>query len=343
MKWSVRKCRKDRGELRYPFAGVVSMFAVPTPPAEPELMAARHPRTLRFALAGWLVTSGVVGCGSVAWRSSPPAAVSVDPRPLPTGAATDKRPAAHSTRVGRYVFHTDFEFDAHSPLLRELEELPDQIETVLGVPASDSLIQVFLFDREEKYHSFLRAKDPKLPMRSAYFFAEPSRGLGAPPELHVYTWASDRLRIDLRHELTHALLHGTLKTVPLWLDEGLAGYFEQPPSNGGINPAHLEALRSPDGGGRPKTDLARLEKMKSVEQMGRPEYQEAWAWVHFMLHGDARARQVLLAHLQALRTTSTPGLLLPKLDAAVGDVYPLLTAHLNKLDPPAKVRQAGGR
>ena len=307
-------------------------------------MSVRHPRTLRFALAGWLVTSGVVGCGSVAWKQPAPlAAVSVDPRAQFAAAPSDKRPATHAARVGRYVFHTDFEFDAHSPLLRELEELPDHIESVLGVPAADALIQVFLFDREEKYHAFLRAKDPKLPMRSAYFFAEPGRGLGSPPELHVYTWASDRLRIDLRHELTHALLHGTLKTVPLWLDEGLAGYFEQPPANGGVNAAHLEALRVPEGGGRFRADLARLEKLKSVEQMGRPEYQEAWAWVHFMLHGDAKTRQVLLTHLQALRTTATPGLLLPKLDAAVGDVYPLLTTHLSKLDAPMKVRQAAGR
>ena len=32
--------------------------------------------------------------------------------------------------------------------------------------------------------------------------------------------------IDLRHEATHALLHGSLPMVPLWLDEGLAKYFE---------------------------------------------------------------------------------------------------------------------
>ncbi len=306
-------------------------------------MSVRHPRILRFSAAGWLVTSGVVGCGSVGWKQpAPPAGVSVNPREH-VAAPPDKRPSAHTARVGRYVFQTDFEFDANSTLLRELEELPDQIENTLGVPASDALIQVFLFDREEKYHAFLRAKDPKLPLRSAYFFAEPGRGLGSPPELHVYTWASDRLRIDLRHELTHALLHGTLKTVPLWLDEGLAGYFEQPPANGGVNVAHLEALRSTEGGGRFRADLARLEKLKAVDQMGRPEYQEAWAWVHFMLHGDPKARQVLLAHLQALRTTATPGLLLPKLDAAVGDANPLLTTHLSKLDTPAKVRQTSGR
>lgn len=307
-------------------------------------MSARLPRILRFALAGWLVTSGVAGCGSVSWRSPAPRAATSPPVDLPAAyaPAVAKRPAAHTTRVGRYAFHTDFPLDTADPLFRELEELPDQIESELRVPASDALIQVFLFDREEKYHAFLRAKDPKLPLRSAYFFAEPARGIGGPPELHVYTWTSDRLKIDLRHELTHALLHGTLKTVPLWLDEGLAGYFEQPPANGGVNAAHLEALRSPEGGGRFRGDLARLEKLKSVDQMGRPEYQEAWAWVHFMLHADVKTRQVLLTHLQALRTTATPGLLLPKLDAAVGDVAPLLTAHLGKLDQ-SRVRQAGMR
>ena len=51
-----------------------------------------------------------------------------------------------------------------------------------------------------------------------------------------------RVRTDLRHELTHALLHGVLQDVPLWLDEGLAVYFELPPANEGVNPHHLEVL-----------------------------------------------------------------------------------------------------
>lgn len=318
------------------------MFADPTPTAEPEPMSARLSRALRLAVAAGLVAPAVVGCNSLDWRNNPPQlrAQAGDTREQVV-ATTAKPPAAHATRVGRYVFYTDFPLDTRDPLFRELEELPEQIETVLQLPTSDALIQVYLFDREERYHAFLRAKDPKLPLRSAYFFAEPGRGLGGSPELHVYTWGSDRLQTDLRHELTHALLHGTLKAVPLWLDEGLAGYFEQPPPNGGVNVGHLEALRSPDGG-RFRGDLARLEKLKGVDQMGRPEYQEAWAWVHFMLHGDAKARKALLDYLQALRTTATPGLLLPKLEAAAGDVTALLTAHLNRLDQP-KVRQVGTR
>lgn len=311
-------------------------------------MTARPPRSLRLALLiGAAVASS--GCGAITPRGGPPAdgpaAVERATIPPPPGPAT--RPAAHATRVGPYVFHTDFKLDTREPLFRELETLPDQIEAELRVPTGGSLIRVFLYEHEAQYHAFLKAKDPKLPLRSAYFFAEPARGLGQPPDLHVYTWAGPRLKTDLRHELTHALLHGTLKGVPLWLDEGLAGFFEQPPGNDGVNPSHLDALRTPDPvhGGAFRGDLARLEKMSTVNQMGRPEYQEAWAWVHFMLR-DAKARPVLLDYLQSLRVSANPGPLQPKLEAAVGNASVPMLAYLAKLDLPApvtRVRQADGR
>ena len=302
-------------------------------------MPARLARLLRLALATGTAV-GLGGCGSLEWKGKPPRPADAPPPQLPpTGFGVAKPPSQFSARVGRCVFHTDFPLKTDDPAFRDLKDLPDQLETELGVPASDALVQVFLFDDEGRYHAFLRAKDPKLPPRSAYFFAEPGRGLGGGPELHVYTWTGPRLAVDLRHELTHALLHGTLKGVPLWLDEGLAGYFEQPPANAGVNVNHLEALRVPEAG-KPafRGDLARLEKLKAVEQMGRPEYQEAWAWVHFMLTGDSKGRAVLLTYLQSLRTTATPGLLLPKLEAAVGDASPLLDAHLVKVDRAVRVR-----
>jgi hypothetical protein len=291
-----------------------------------------------------------IGCGSVERRGSPPAVTTT--REPTTERATippppvAKRPDAHAARVGPYVFHTDFPLDTRDPLFRELETLPDQIESELRVATGSALIRVFLYEHEEQYHAFLKAKDPKLPLRSAYFFAEPTRGFGQPPDLHVYTWAGPRVKTDLRHELTHALLHGVLKGVPLWLDEGLAGFFEQPPANDGVNPAHLESLLTPDQLRGPfRGDLARLEKMSTVNQMGRPEYQEAWAWVHFMLR-DPKARPVLLDYIQALRTTSNPGPFHPRLEAAIGDPSGPLTAYLAKLDLPApisRIQQTEGR
>ena len=106
----------------------------------------------------------------------------------------------------------------------------------------------------------------------------------------------DHLKTDLRHELTHALLNAVLKGVPLWLDEGLAGYFELPPANEGLNLVHLEILQR----GPFEPDLARLERFDQVRQMEKPEYRESWAWVYFMLHADPATRRVLLDYLQIL-------------------------------------------
>ncbi len=248
-----------------------------------------------------------------------------------------KRPAAYTARVGPYAFHTDFPLDLSDSVYRELENLPEQIENELQLTTGQSLIQVFLFDDEAKYYAFLRAKDPKLPMRSAYFFAEPSRGYANGPDLQVYTWFSPRLKTDLRHELTHALLHSSLKSVPIWLDEGLAGFFEQPPSNDGINPLHLDTLRSPETSTRPSSfmaDLVRLEKLKEVGQMGRAEYQEAWAWVHYMLRGEAAARKVFLEHLKSLRSNPNAGTLSTKLEPEVGDPNTAMMRHLYRLELP---------
>jgi len=55
--------------------------------------------------------------------------------------------------------------------------------------------------------------------------------------------------------------------VPLWLDEGLAEYFELPPAYAGVNFQHLDYLRNTTGGPfRP--DLARLEQLPDFR--GRP-------------------------------------------------------------------------
>jgi hypothetical protein len=314
-------------------------------------MTDRFPRFRRFVSA--FVLSGAVavptGCGVLSHRWSPapqPNNSTVERgQAQPALVASSKRPSAHSTRVGQYVFHTDFPLDTTDPLFAELEALPEQIERELKLPTGANLIHVYLFDDEERYHTFLRAKDRKLPLRSAYFFAEPGRGYGMPPELHVYTWTGPRLKIDLRHELTHALLHGTLKGVPLWLDEGLAGFFEQPLANDGVNVMHLDALRNGEvlRDGPFRGDLNRLERLGAVNEMGRPEYQEAWAWVHFLLRGNPKARRVLLDHLQVLRATSNAGPLMPKLEAELGDPTSALLAYLSQLDLPtaSRVRSAG--
>jgi hypothetical protein len=243
------------------------------------------------------------------------------PAPPPTAPP----PGKHATRRGYYVFYHDFEIDKTDPLFAELEALPDQVFGELRLPPGNAVVQVFLFDTQERYERYMRNRYQHLPNRRAYFLQEPRAGGSV--ELKVFTWMGDHLRTDLRHELTHALLHGVLKDVPLWLDEGLAGYFELPPAQNGVNPHHLDVLRR----GPFQPDLGRLEKLDQVRQMEKPEYRESWAWVHFMLRGSSDARQALLEHLQALRTTTSPGPLLPRLQELVPDLDQALADHLAEL------------
>ncbi|MBA4063709.1 MAG: hypothetical protein C0501_08350 [Isosphaera sp.] len=274
------------------------------------------------------------GCETVRPAASPePVARSAEPAP-PPAPPPSAAPGRHATRLGPYVFYHDFELDRDDPLFTALEALPDQVYRELRLPPANAVIQVFLFDTQERYERYMFAEKTgryrHLPSRRAYFITEP-RGGGA-DELKVFTWMGDHLRTDLRHELTHALLNGVLKNVPLWLDEGLAGYFELPPAHDGVNGPHLDTLRR----GPFHPDLARLERFDQVAQMQKPEYREAWAWVHYMLRGDPAARAVLLDYLQALRAKPNPGPLLPRLRDAVGDPDAALADHLSRLDFPRR-------
>jgi hypothetical protein len=265
-------------------------------------------------------------------REPEPVARSVDATEAPAPSPATL-PGKHATRRGCYVFYHDFDLDPNDPLFEPLEGLPDQVYGELKLPPANTIIQVFLFDTQERYERYMfsprNGRYRHLPSRRAYFITEPRSGGGA-DELKVFTWMGDHLRVDLRHELTHALLNAVLKSVPLWLDEGLAGYFELPPDHEGVNPQHLDSLRR----GVIQPDLDRLEKLEQVKQMEKPEYREAWAWVHFMLRGNPAARKVLLDYLQALRSSSPPTPLLPRLREVIPDPEHSLAAHLERIEFP---------
>jgi hypothetical protein len=246
-----------------------------------------------------------------------------------SSAQNQNPPGKYQFRVSQYVFRSDFEVKRDLPIFRELADLRDQVYQELQLPGANTFVEVFLFENQEAYERFMRARYPDLPKRRAFFVAQPRPGLSE--ELLVYTYWGDRIHEDLRHELTHALLHSVLKDVPLWLDEGLAEYFEVPPDSKGINVRHLEHIRrGPDGPFKP--DLNRLEQLTQVQQMTPAEYREAWAWVHFMLHEKPEAKTVLTNFLQQLRKTANPGLLGPRLVAVCPGLNEALVQHLARLD-----------
>jgi hypothetical protein len=290
-------------------------------------MTYRRRRPLGLAL---LLGAALAGCNQLPLFQS---ADRAEREPIPG------TPSKHSFPVSQFVFVSDFEIQRNLPIFKELSNLREQVYKELRLPPSNTKVFVYLFEDQDRYERFMKAKYPELPRRRAFFLAQPKR-LGGTEDLLVYTSWGPRINQDLRHELTHALLHSALKDVPLWLDEGLAEFFEVPPSWNGINQHHVEYLRQPGT----RFDLARLEALTEVQQMTPGEYREAWAWVHLMLRGGSpQARQVLLGYLQELRTNPQPGQLRPRLTAALQPPEEALQHHVANLEALAPRASASAR
>ncbi len=209
-------------------------------------------------------------------------------------------PARHSVKSDQLLILSDVHLDKQHPLFLDLVNLRKQVAESLQLPIQGREVVVYLFGDEPQYRKYINATYPGLPPRRAYF-------VGTPQELAVFTFWGDRVQEDLRHEFTHGLLHSTLKSVPLWLDEGLAEYFEVVGAEtGGMNSDYAERLTTAIvNNWRP--NLIRLELLHDIQSMQRVDYQESWAWIHFMLHGEPELRQALLDHLQALKENPDPG------------------------------------
>jgi hypothetical protein len=264
------------------------------------------------------------GCHSL--KLTPPGAEK-PPATRPEKDVVLAAPSKFSVRASQFVFLSDFEIKRDLPLFQELSELREQLNKELQLPPANSVVQVFIFEDRDRYERFMHAKYPDLPKRRAFFVAQP-HSVGGPEDLYVYTYWGERVREDLRHELTHALLHSVLKDVPLWLDEGLAEYFELPTEKLGLNSRHLEQIRR--GGFQP--NLARLEQLGQVQQMTPLEYREAWAWVHLMLRDKPEAKAVLLAYLGQLRSNPAPGPLQPALAKVFPNPEEALEKHVEQLE-----------
>lgn len=218
-------------------------------------------------------------------------------------------PAKYVLEKEHLVVQSDVKLSRDHELMKDLDRLREQILTLLDLPMQKQPVVIYLFADENRYTKHIHTRYPLLPPRRAYF-------VGTSKELAVYTYWGDRIQEDLRHEFTHGVLHATLKDVPLWLDEGLAEYFEVTGQPAGLNREYAMNLAADIVAGW-KPDLDRLETLETVDQMQKADYQEAWAWVHFLLNHNEDSREVLTSYLRELRTNSQPGSLSTRLRATI--------------------------
>src|SRR5438105_4652110 len=141
-----------------------------------------------------LIVSLSAGCRLLNLASTAP----TDKSPRPIALAP---PGKHSFRVSQFVFYSDIELPRDQPLFQELADLRDQVYKELSLAPANALVQVYIFEDRPHYDSFMHVRYPDLPRRRAFFVAQP-RTVGSAEDLLVFTYWGDKIREDLRHELT---------------------------------------------------------------------------------------------------------------------------------------------
>lgn len=272
-------------------------------------------RVSLLLVAGGLATS--YGCMALAPREK----VAVAARPT-SAAAYDPPP----TTVGQLVLHADFTLPPEHRMLTELVEERDLICDRLKIPPSQEPIHVHLFAEEATYRQHVSRRFPNFPERRAIF-------VETDVELSVFAHWGASVAEDLRHEVAHGYLHAAVPNIPLWLDEGLAEFFEVGRGRRGVNRMHVDYLNGQLAVGGWRPNLPRLEQLSATADMKQLEYAESWLWVHFLLESKAADPGVLTDYIAALRTGAPVAPLSERIREKVAQPAAALVEHLKSLQP----------
>lgn len=250
-------------------------------------------------------------------------AVMVQPQDiqLPQGPRIDLKPShgkhlPHTEVNGVVVVQANFQLVEIRAILDEIRQLQHDLNVYMGIPAPKEKIELCLFKDEKTYLKFLTEVFPSAPRdRRALYVKMENR----PATLLVQR--TEHFDIDLRHEMTHAIVHATIPNIPIWLDEGLAKYFEMPSYERATgNPYFNQILWNIRIGNVPAMD--KLEKLRDIGDMRDIEYRDSWAWTHFMIHNSPQTHKMLAGYLQLLAKRSE--------EASPEQGIPLLSRYMNE-------------
>ena len=315
-----------------------SIPALKPPPSNPSRLPiathARLRRARRRVPATWVTTAAVM-----AWAAAGCAHLAVAPglhtKTLATKgslpwAPADELPRRSEIVAGQLVIHADFPLAEQHRIVRDLESLRTDASQQLGLPISDEPVHLYLFENKDRYDAFAARHFPGFPARRAFFVETDTT-------LSVFAVWQDRIAEDLRHETTHGYVHAVVPTIPLWLDEGVAEFFELPRSEQGVHAAHVAHLQGRLIEGTWRPDLGRMEALESAGEMSQDHYAEAWCWAHWLLRTTPQRRRLLQDYLADLRRDGETAPLSARLRYIEGsgtDLAVMLREHLESLMPP---------
>jgi hypothetical protein len=191
------------------------------------------------------------------------------------------------------------EFDPGMPdLWKNVNDVAYELRELLDVEPNGKPIQIILFRDQGSYLQFLVNKIPQSRQRKAIFYRNGD-------VYQVYAFRSRTLIMDLRHEVTHAILHQHLPFLPLWIDEGLAEYLEEPEfSRSDSNRTKTTRWKARIGW---SPSLQALENIPNAESMDADDYRDSWAMTCLLLNESDSSRQALRDYLAVIHKGEAPG------------------------------------
>jgi len=206
---------------------------------------------------------------------------------------------AERQKVGAFIIRSEFPLQNEGRLLDEMEALGNDISRSLGIEIEGEATEVLLFNSRQSYQEYLSQRIPEGVNRPALFVKIENSS-------RVYAYRCPELATNLRHEATHALLHSSLAIVPLWLDEGLAEYFEVPEAQRSSGNPHLRSLKKWNSRFSWRLNLESLTVKEEMSQLTSNDYRDAFSVVHFFLHGPPEVRQLFREYFAEIQGGGAP-------------------------------------
>lgn len=194
-----------------------------------------------------------------------------------------------------YLVHTDLDATLCADLSERLDAMYDEYDQRLSIFRTRGQIprlEVYLFRTQQEYLNFTQGK-----MQNSGGVFLPSQNLLA---AFLGDQGRDQLRRTLQHEAFHQFAYNAISIeLPVWLNEGLAQFFEEGLWNGDgfllgeVPPRRLRQLQLDLTTGRlldfdvllHMSNDVWAHRLAESRAEGVTQYNQSWAMVHFLVMG----------------------------------------------------------
>lgn len=204
-------------------------------------------------------------------------------------------------RLEGYDIYTNAGTRTAREVATSVHRMTGALSKSIGLKPLPYPVRIFVFARTSQFapyaHALLGASDGRIGICAT-----------APDATYIVVDGSRSYSTNaIYHELTHALLGRTRIAVPLWISEGIAGFYETLEIHrkrvriGTPKPSHLMSLQTQPL--FPTRDLLELKGSDEDVQRGArigQIYAQSWAMVHYLLIGKGADPATVPAILQNL-------------------------------------------